>query len=1084
MFRDEIKKRLRESRKVKEDVAALLKQLGADSLAEQILGNIVEKVDITGLNTLKELKVAAIMDRFTLDSYKPECQLLEVTPDNWKIEMETFRPHLLFVESAWEGKDKLWYRKVSKVSKEYCELVGFCREKGIPVVFWNKEDPVWTDTFMEAASWADYIFTTDVDCIKRYKTELGNDNVYLLHFAAQPEIHNPIEKYERKDKFCFAGAYYHRYPERTRVFDEFAKVFVEGKGFDIYDRNYGNSRPEHAFPEMYNDIILGKLDPSEIDIAYKGYNYGINMNSVNQSQTMFARRVFEMMASNTVTVGNYAKGLRTLFGDLTICTNSAKTLSEYLQKYCADIETYRKYCLLGLRTALMYHLYEDRLNYIVEKVFGKTLKKELPMVKVYSITNNEEELRYVKNMVAHQSYRHVEFIAVSASEKMNTQIEVDENVYVAYFNPQDYYGENYLLDMILTLRYINADVIGKNTYYEKKNGEICLRENERYKVCEGLSLDRAICKASVLSSKNLQDILENAIVCDGIQFSVDEFNYCQNSGLEEVDIVKDLDVVNQGIPYCELEKFGEEIKAEKLDENIMEFKPEQLIGGRVLRATQGIKIDVKKEAIYLNSEMPDDKHEYIYFPQIFSVPEIFEPENVGFKIQCEGDLDIVEVCVFLDEKQEKLGAFTGPANKIIELQLSEEVKYLRFGIRPRGRGKGVVRRVLIGKKDSFTMSKEYVCHSDITILTNHYPSDSDLYRNMFVHKRAYSYKEAGMLVDVLRIHKNAKEQYREFAGIDVIEGTKDTLQATLKERKIKTVCVHFLDVDMWEALRECLDDIKLIIWLHGADIQPWWRRPFLYKTETELEKGKQQSEERMRMWKEVFAASEEHNIQFVFVSKWFAESTMEDYQYRIKPEKYMVIHNYIDGEMFKYVPKNAEQRTKILSIRPYASAYYGNDIMARVIEELSKRECFSKLEFLVIGDGVLFEDITNPLRKYDNVTIKQTFLHQDEIAELYKEYGIVLIPGRGDTQGVSRDEAMIAGLVPMASRVMAVPEFVNESCGYLADEEEHIALADGIEELFYNQEKFLQMSIAAHERVVRTCSFDKTIAEEIRYIEV
>ena len=118
---------------------------------------------------------------------------------------------------------------------------------------------------------------------------------------------------------------------------------------DIYDRNYVNPRPEHSFPERYRPYILGTLDPSEISKAYKGYNYGINMNSVQQSQTMFARRVFEMLASNTVTVGNYSRGLKNLFGDLTICTDDEKTLADNLEHYCSDTASLHKYRLLGLR---------------------------------------------------------------------------------------------------------------------------------------------------------------------------------------------------------------------------------------------------------------------------------------------------------------------------------------------------------------------------------------------------------------------------------------------------------------------------------------------------------------------------------------------------------------------------------------------------------------------------------------------------------------------------------------------------------------------------------------------------------------
>ena len=57
---------------------------------------------------LKELRMACIMDQFTLESYKPECNLLELTPNNWKKEIEEFDPELIFIESAWQGKDGMW----------------------------------------------------------------------------------------------------------------------------------------------------------------------------------------------------------------------------------------------------------------------------------------------------------------------------------------------------------------------------------------------------------------------------------------------------------------------------------------------------------------------------------------------------------------------------------------------------------------------------------------------------------------------------------------------------------------------------------------------------------------------------------------------------------------------------------------------------------------------------------------------------------------------------------------------------------------------------------------------------------------
>lgn len=329
---------------------------------------------------MSELKVAAIMDQFSAESYAPQCNLLELTPTHWQDEIDAFQPDLLFIESAWKGKDGLWYRKVVQYSQELYELTQYVRSKHIPIVFWNKEDPGFTDLFMITASYADVVFTTDIDCIPHYKAELGHNRVYHLHFAAQPTIHNPIEKYDRKDKFCFAGAYYRKYKERTRVFDLFSEYFISGKGLDIYDRN---ELKEHAFPSQYKSHILGSLPPDQIDVAYKGYYYGINMNSTQQSQSMFARRVFEMMASNTITVGNFSRGVKNYFGDLTICTNDTATLDLYLHRYCSDPMVRDKYRLLGLRKALSEHLYQDRLGYITEKVFGVNMKPKFPLLRCW-----------------------------------------------------------------------------------------------------------------------------------------------------------------------------------------------------------------------------------------------------------------------------------------------------------------------------------------------------------------------------------------------------------------------------------------------------------------------------------------------------------------------------------------------------------------------------------------------------------------------------------------------------------------------------------------------------------------------------
>ena len=114
--------------------------------------------------------------------------------------------------------------------------------------------------------------------------------------------------------------------------------------------------------------------------------------------------------------------------------------------------------------------------------------------------------------------------------------------------------------------------------------------------------------------------------------------------------------------------------------------------------------------------------------------------------------------------------------------------------------------------------------------------------------------------------------------------------------------------------------------------------------------------------------------------------------------------------------------------------------------------------------------------------MRKTFLRQSEIAELYQKYGIALIPTRGDTQGVSRDEAMASGLVPITNAVTAIPEFVDDSCGILAPDEGYLEMAEGIKALYYDSDLFMHMSAKAAERVRKQSTKEYTIKEEIALI--
>jgi glycosyltransferase involved in cell wall biosynthesis len=367
------------------------------------------------------------------------------------------------------------------------------------------------------------------------------------------------------------------------------------------------------------------------------------------------------------------------------------------------------------------------------------------------------------------------------------------------------------------------------------------------------------------------------------------------------------------------------------------------------------------------------------------------------------------------------------------------------------------------------------------VLTNHYPSDDDLYRNGFVHSRVAAYAERGVRVDVFRLRKDEALSYHEFHNVDVITGSQEALHKLLSGGHYKSVLVHFLDEAMWQVLQHHIEKIKVFVWVHGAEIQPWHRRDN-FDNEQQREGAKIQSVARINFWQKLLKEMPE-NLRLIFVSQYLAEVVMEDLGFQLLKECYEIIHNPIDTDLFAYNAKPIEQRKKILSIRPYASRTYANDLSVKAILALAEKPYFNELEFRIIGDGKLFEETLEPLRQFSNVYIEQRFLSHAEIAVLHREYGIFLCPTRMDTQGVSRDEAMSSGLVPVTNAVTAIPEFVDESCGILAAGEDAEAMAAGIAALYENPEKFQAMSNAAADRVRRQSASESIVRAELKLLK-
>jgi len=1036
------------------------------------------------------LKIACIMDDFTYGSYQPEAQLKQLTPLGWQSELEDFQPELLFIESAWRGKDELWGSKVGHNASELQQIVRWCRSRGVPTMFWNKEDPVHFETFLTTAKQFDFVFTTDMDCIHRYKAALGHDQVYFLPFACQPSVHNPIELYERKDAFCFAGAYYARYPERTRDLGNFVAKLPEFRPVEIYDRNYGKNDPNYQFPAEYQPFIVGTLPFSEIDRAYKGYRYAINLNSIKQSQTMFARRVYELLGCNTVTVSNYSRGVRLMFGDLVITTDSGEEMVRRLQTLAGDEESSGKLRLAALRKVMLEHTYEQRLNYIFAKVSGTPVANPLPDVAVLGYARTEENAQTFIANFQRQTHMgsalylllgrkvpqpaiedpRIHFLRRKDVEGKRIGDVIGAAQLLAGMVADDYYGPNYLLDMAIATRYSSANAFGKVTRYNYVEAGIELLEPGRaYHNAGSLQLRSAVARAQVFAAFDCFEwcrALASSRYGEGALLAVDPYNYCQGGAAAETDAVRqrvdDLPL-DTGFTIEELQTRAERIApAEQGAIDVPEISLQQLQEIFGPCKSSNVSFQMEEHSWLVTSTLEDCKHEYIYATKDLTPEELGGKEQLKLFLEVTPGLNLQLVMLFLDAQKQRIDHVMLPANRNHTFDMPPETAWVRMGWRVYSPGVAEIKTLIRGHQD--VLPADLVSKNQYLILTNNYPSYQSLYRNGFVHSRVKGYSERGVNVDVLCFREKEKLDFREFEGQDVLTGDASVLDKMLASGRYKTVLVHFMGPAMWEVLARHIERVRIVCWLHGAEIHPWHRRAFNYTNDAQLQMAKLESEKRMAFWAAVLKPMH-FNLHLVIVSKTFANEIMEDVGTTLDVQQFTIIHNPIDTDVFNYIKKPVEQRKKILSIRPFASRQYANDVAVAAILELSKKEFFGELEFKIIGDGVLFDETLEPLRQFDNVKIERRFLTHQQIAEQHKQYGLFLCPTRWDSQGVSRDEAMASGLVPITSRVAAVSEFTDSSCAILTEPESYLSVAKGIEDIIGNHERFALMSAAAANRV-------------------
>lgn len=532
----------------------------------QTLGPFVPSIPLpSGPVVRPDVRIACVMDQFSRLAFQYEFDYLDLPLPGWERELEERPPQALLVESAWRGTDDQWRHRVARSSRAHDDLIAlvdWCRRRDIPTVFWNKEDPPNFDFFKVSARLFDYVFTTDDGCIPRYLEALDHDRIDVLPFGAQPRIHNPIRVSEGRGRnVAFAGTYYaEKHPNRKLQMEAVVDPAREF-GLEIFSRV--TNQPKYEFPEKYRPHIVGTLSYADVLTAHKLYRAFLNVNSVVGSETMCARRIFELLAAGTGIVSGVSPAITGQLG-AGVVTEAADPdeTREALSAMLNDEDARARSAVRGLRRVMSGHTYGDRAETILRTIGLADVAAASPSVTVVACLERPDDAHRLLDNVRRQTRAPSEVLVVPrfedgslstpeatdslrvlargdgepAGASFRRLFEASGGSHVSVFDPRAYYGPDYLGDALNAFRYADADFVGKRALLapsgDGRGSTPALLELE-YSEVGWVEEGSITFRSEVLDAAQPRDLDEGALLqfqldCRGAGFklfAIDRFNY-------------------------------------------------------------------------------------------------------------------------------------------------------------------------------------------------------------------------------------------------------------------------------------------------------------------------------------------------------------------------------------------------------------------------------------------------------------------------------------------------------------------------------------------------------------------------------
>jgi glycosyltransferase involved in cell wall biosynthesis len=453
------------------------------------------------------LRIACILSPWMQSCLDVEAELIPLRLDNWQEVLQNTPLDFLLVQSLLE-KSGSW--------QEYCispdglsssleKLMTFCNNKKIPTVFWDTEDHVHFPFFSKIAPSFDRVFAADHKSIEEYRKLLGRE-VTPLGPAVQPALHNPLKPgKDSHEGFTILLDGWADILEYPAAFEFLKPLFKEG--LHIIESRYRLRANKLDDLPVFRENIMGCVSYGRRLSALRYYRVLIMPDKSFSSGMARSWNALEAIACGCSVVMSGRKGKGIPEG-LVIQADDDLSIQEKALQLLKDDITRLRMSHLARRNLYAAHTYGHRVKTICESLGIVHDWEEFPLVSVVMPTKRLELIGSCLEKFHSQKYPNKELIIVvntggvdlARFQRMITgfsdvrifQVHQEKNIgtclnfgvtqargkYWFKMDDDDFYGTNYLLDMVHLARAADFDIMGKppGFIYLEEEDRIYLRD--------------------------------------------------------------------------------------------------------------------------------------------------------------------------------------------------------------------------------------------------------------------------------------------------------------------------------------------------------------------------------------------------------------------------------------------------------------------------------------------------------------------------------------------------------------------------------------------------------------------------------